>query len=114
MNPLPRTLRDASICSRIAELVTPVVDLHRRCRRTPSRFRRLLYELFEDRRLLALGDLLHTLVDPGTLPQAGSLFGNAVATDGNLTVVGASNTDADGFSNSGRAYVFNSATGHSY
>jgi hypothetical protein len=70
----------------------------------------LWLEQFEDRRLLSLDNLLQTLADPSTaLHQQGSLFGYAVATDGNLTVVGASFASLQGFGSNGCAYVFNTS-----
>jgi hypothetical protein len=75
----------------------------------PCRAMRL--EPLEDRRMLGLGNLLHTLDDPSVNPQTDSSFGSAVAADADLTVVGAPDVDLGGFVNTGRAYVFNSATG---
>jgi hypothetical protein len=73
--------------------------------------RRLALEPLEDRRLLSMGDLLHTLADPSTLPQDASYFGRVVATDGNLAAVGAPRASLQGSSSSGGAYVFNTNTG---
>jgi len=61
--------------------------------------------------MLNLGDLLQTLNDPSTLREIRSQFGYAVAADGNLTVVGTPYADIGGYSDAGRAYVFNSTTG---
>ncbi len=55
------------------------------------------------------GDLLHTFEPRVT--QAGSEFGYAVASDGDLTVVGAPYADNQNYPDVGRAYVFNSTTG---
>jgi hypothetical protein len=75
------------------------------------RGRRLRLESLEDRRLLAIGDLLQSIVDPGTIDvQPASRFGYAVATDGDLTVVGVPFGDVDGTYNVGLAYVFNTST----
>ena len=74
------------------------------CRR-----RRRVFEVLEDRRLLSLGDLLHTLYDPSS--QAGASFAYAVAADGNWTVVGTPWADAGSQTDAGRAYVFDSTTG---
>lgn len=74
-------------------------------------FRRLTLEALEDRCLLAFGDLLHTLVDPGTPAQSSAQFGQAVAADGDLVVVGAPGADLQGLNDSGTAHVFNSASG---
>ena len=84
---------------------------HAKRRPAPPHHRRLAREFLEDRRMLDLGDLLYTLDDPGVTPQADSQFGYAVATDGNLTVVGVPYADVGGLSDVGRAYVFNSTTG---
>jgi len=79
---------------------------------SPARYRRLLAEPLEDRRLLALGDLLHALADPNTVQvQGGSSFGFAAATEGDLTVVGVPDANIQGISRSGVAYVLNSTTG---
>ena len=63
----------------------------------------------EDRRLLSLGDLLQTLNDPS--PQARAYFGQNLAADGTLTVVGVPSAVVGGLQSVGRAYVFNSVTG---
>jgi hypothetical protein len=73
-------------------------------------FTRLGIEPLEDRRLLSLGDLLQSWTDPSTNPQTGCLFGYSVAADGNLAVVGAPYTSAQGFAATGIAYVFNTST----
>ncbi len=82
-----------------------------RCRRPSDRLRRLALEQLEDRRLLSVGDLLHTLADPSMLPQQGSNFGSAVATNGNLAVVGVPNASLQGYATCGSVDVFNTSTG---
>jgi hypothetical protein len=77
--------------------------------------RRLRLEPLEDRRMLNIGDLVHTL-NPTFSPQPGSEFGYAVAADGNLTVVGAPGASLripfpQTLPGVGIAYVFNSTTG---
>jgi len=61
--------------------------------------------------LLSLGDLLHTLADPGASPQPSSQFGKAVAADGGLLVVGSPLADLEDKTDAGCAYVFSSSTG---
>jgi VCBS repeat-containing protein/predicted outer membrane repeat protein len=58
-----------------------------------------------------LGDLLYTLDDPVSAPQPYSEFGDAVATDGDLMVVGSPYADVQGAIDVGVAYVFNRTTG---
>ena len=58
----------------------------------------------------ALGDLLYTLDDPGSTPQA-SHFGDAVAADGELMVVGSPYAELQLRGIVGVAYVFNRTTG---
>jgi putative methionine-R-sulfoxide reductase with GAF domain len=77
--------------------------------------RRLALEPLEDRTLLAIGDLLGSLVDPSTIEvEAGSRFGYSIAVNGDLTVVGTPMTDnpANDTYSIGHAYVFESSTGH--
>lgn len=50
-----------------------------------------------------------TLTSPDA--QQGGLFGNSVATNGKIALVGAYHESADGLSNAGRAYLFNVTTG---
>ena len=73
--------------------------------------RRLRVELLEDRRLLAMGDLLQTLADPSELAQDYSHFGYSVAVDGPYTVVGTPDANLSGCHWSGVAYVYNTGTG---
>jgi hypothetical protein len=73
--------------------------------------RRLRLEGLEGRRMLSLGDLLHTFDNPGTNPAAGSNLGRALAVDGQYTVVGVPNAVIPGGDNVGRAYVLSTATG---
>jgi len=73
--------------------------------------RRLGLEVLEDRRLLAVGDLLQTLIDPVIARQRYTRFGDAVASDGNLTVVGTPCATVGGVGLVGLAYVFDSSTG---
>jgi hypothetical protein len=73
---------------------------------------KLRLEPLEDRRLLSVGDLLHTLADPSLNPQTNSSFSNAVASDGNLTVIGSAFADLQSIQDVGRAYVFNTTTGN--
>ena len=85
---------------------------HQRADSSKNQFaRRLGIELLEDRRLLAVGDLLQTLANPSTTPQMSSGFGYSVAADGPYTVVGTPEADLSGFYNTGVAYVFNTSTG---
>jgi hypothetical protein len=68
-------------------------------------------EALEDRRLLAIGDLLQTLPDPNTA-QADSFFGYDVAADGALCVVGEMNADVEGVDHAGQAHLFDATTGN--
>jgi len=54
------------------------------------------------------GALINTFNNP--TPASGDLFGNAVAIDGDIAVIGAVSDDT-GASNSGSAYIYNVATG---
>ncbi|NQT12506.1 MAG: hypothetical protein HQ582_07150, partial [Planctomycetes bacterium] len=78
--------------------------------RGAPRSRRMRLEPLEERRLLALGDLLYTLSDPGTGAQANSEFGSSVATDGNLAVVGTPLADIT-YEDVGAVYVYDASTG---
>lgn len=73
--------------------------------------RRLRLEFLEDRRLLAFGELLQTLVDPGAAAPASSRFGHSVAIDGPYTVVGTPCADLSSVDKAGVVYVFDSSTG---
>jgi outer membrane protein assembly factor BamB len=86
-------------------------SVSRDTRISAPQWRRLLVEPLEDRRMLSLGDLLHTLDDPDVSPQSGAGFGAAVAADGPLMVVGEPYAPDGGYPSAGRAYVFDSATG---
>jgi len=74
--------------------------------------RRLRVEALEDRRLLAVGDLLRTIADPSAAAPKGTWFGGAVAIDGPYTVVGMPNAPVAGNVSCGRALVFDTDTGH--
>ena len=70
---------------------------------------RLQLEALEDR--FAPANLLHSLFPDATGPQQGAEFGQAVATDTNFHVVGASFSDVGSFADSGQAFVYNATTG---
>jgi outer membrane protein assembly factor BamB len=72
--------------------------------------RPLRLEWLEDRRLLAIDDLLYTLSDPNTNPQSDSEFGHSVASDGNLVVVGTPYADAKGTDGGGSVYIYDATT----
>ena len=55
------------------------------------------------------GKLIETLTSPNA--QQGGLFGGSVYLSGKLVSVGAPFETANGYSNAGRAYVFNANTG---
>ncbi len=77
-----------------------------------TRGRRLRLESLEDRRLLAIGDLLQSFVDPGTVDvQPDGDFGTALAADGDLTVIGTPYAAVGGVSSVGVAYVFSTNSG---
>ncbi|MCY2990027.1 MAG: hypothetical protein NTY19_19460 [Planctomycetota bacterium] len=78
-------------------------------RRPGKRVRHLLCELLEDRRLLALGNLLHTLANPA--PVSYDLFGASVAVSGSTVIVGSPYKDY-GAINSGVVYVFDATVGN--
>ncbi len=85
---------------------------HQRTNSSRDRFnRRLAIECLEQRQLLALGSLLQTLSDPGTLPQEMVQFGASVAFDGPYTVVGAPVAAWSGHTDAGLACVLNTNTG---
>jgi len=71
-------------------------------------FRTLRVEPLEDRRLLALGDLLQTLNNP--TPATSDYFGHSVAVSGATVVVGAY-MDNMGATEAGAAHVFDAASG---
>ena len=75
------------------------------------RYRRPLVEHLEDRRLLTFGDLVGTLHEPPEPFQYWPLFGSAVATDGEWTVVGARGDDLGG-DDAGAVHVFESVAGN--
>lgn len=79
--------------------------MRKRCLST----RCLAMERLEDRCFLAAGDLLQTLYSP--TPQKNAAFGWAVATDGDLAVVGAPFADFQGVTSAGLAYILNARTG---
>ena len=64
--------------------------------RNPPRHRLARVEVLEDRHLLSLGDLLHTLNDPGVNPEARSGIGYGVAADGAPSTVTATSPSLAG------------------
>ena len=77
---------------------------------------RLQCEALEDRRVLAVGDVLQTFLNP--TPAANDQFGGAVAGVGNNVLVGAPFDDAVVgpffVENSGAAYLLDGSTGAGY
>jgi len=57
----------------------------------------------------ATGALLRTLTSPN--PQTGGEFGNGIAVNGNIVVVGAWHEAVNGFAGAGRAYIYSADTG---
>lgn len=85
-------------------------------RRPAATARRLRLEPLENRCLLAVGDLLQSWKDPYYwAAQSNPHFGESVAADGDLLVVGASGTNTSqgnyGPFDEGCAFVYNMATG---
>ena len=72
------------------------------------RGRSLRVERLEDRRLLAFGDLLHTLANP--TPAYEDYYGQEVSISGDLAIVGAPGDSVTG-KDAGAAYVFQAKTG---
>ena len=64
---------------------------------------------FSEEALAEPGDLLLTLNSPS--PVSGDRFGNSVAIDGDLMVVGAPFDDSSGVEDAGTAYVFDADNG---
>lgn len=106
----------------MGSLIRRLVHRGRASRRSPSlsrrpvaTARRLRLEPLENRSLLAVGDLLQSWYDPSDGPQLYTRFGESVAADGDLLVVGAPETDTaqivglDG--GEGAAYVYSLETG---
>ena len=61
---------------------------------------------------LTTGLLVHTLDNPNPFDISKSDgFGNAVAIDGNYAIISADGEDETGFTNSGKAYIYNVTTG---
>ena len=73
--------------------------------RLSIRYRRLLCEPLEDRRLLTLLAFQDKLLSQ-ELPQGSDAFGRAVAVDRDTMVVGSSSHDVGGLTGAGAAYVF--------
>lgn len=61
--------------------------------------------------MLAVGDILHAIANPGSGAQASAEFGFALDLDGDQFVVGAPSADANGFPNTGEAYLLDATTG---
>ena len=72
---------------------------------------RLCTELLEDRRVLAVGDLLQSWSAPVGATSAAQ-FGTSVSTDGQHTIVGLPFHDVAGFASAGVAQVFDNQTGN--
>ncbi len=101
----------------MGSLIRRLIYRGRASRRSPSLSRRLRLEPLENRCLLAVGDLLQASNDPDDSPQFHSGFGESVAAEGDLLVVGAPKTNTSQSSHEGRdfhegaAYIYNKVSG---
>ena len=74
-----------------------------------SQSARPAFEMLEDRCLLAVGDLLHTVLPSVEYDQTGEQQGYSVAVSASYRVVGAPDADLNGYEDVGVAKVYNTA-----
>ncbi len=77
---------------------------------TMAKLRRLAFEPLENRRLLAVGDLMHTLQSENLGPGTSAIQGVSVATSVDYYVTGLAGADADGFPASGLVKIYDTST----